>query len=481
MFQDMAGAVPPAGGTSGGDALAGGGVPGGAPAGGMTAAASPPRPAGARPGVVLALIGAGAAAVLVLWWHGTPSLHGFGDWLTNAGRITGLEAGYGVIILVALMARIPPVERGVGADRLARWHATGGRYTIGLVVAHALLITWGYAVTAHTSVTHQAWTLLDSYPDVLLATAGGVLLVATGIVSARAARRRMRYETWYYLHLYTYLAVALAFSHQFADGAEFMTDAAARVAWSALYITVATAITWYRFITPVRQAVRHRLRVTEVTPEAPGVVSVLIGGRHLEELRAAPGQFFRWRFLASGLWWTSSPYSLSEAPRPGRLRITVKTAGDHSAALETLRPGARVIAEGPYGALTGARQRRRKVLLIAGGVGITPLRALLESLPAGPGDLTLIYRVSSLGDAVFRRELEAIAARRQANVWFVAGRRAELEGDPLTAGELTRRIPGLIDHDVFLCGPPGLTAAVTRELRDAGLRRRQIHRESFEF
>ncbi len=150
-----------------------------------------PRPAvRARPRVVLAVIGAGAVAVLGLWWHGTPSLHGFGDWLTNAGRITGLLAGYGVVVLVALMARIPPLERGVGADRLARWHSMGGRYAIGLVVAHALLITWGYAVTAHTTVTHQAWTLLDSYPDVLLATVAGLLLVMIAIVSARAVRPR---------------------------------------------------------------------------------------------------------------------------------------------------------------------------------------------------------------------------------------------------------------------------------------------------
>jgi len=439
---------------------------------------SPPR---ANPGAVLAVIAAGAAATLVLWWHGTPSLHGFGDWLTNAGRITGLEAGYGVVVLVALMARIPPLERGVGADRLARWHSTGGRYTIGLVVAHALLITWGYAVTAHTTVTHQAWTLLDSYPDVLLATTAGLLLVMTAVASARAVRPRMRYETWYHLHFYTYLAIALAFSHQFADGAEFMTNAAARVVWSALYIGVGAAIVWYRFVTPVRQALRHRLRVTEVRPETPCVVSVVIGGRRLEELRAESGQFFRWRFLTRDLWWTSSPYSLSAPPRPGRLRITVKTAGDHSGALRGLKPGTRVVAEGPYGALTGAARRRRKVLLIAGGVGIAPLRALLESLPAASGDLTLIYRVSSLHDAVFRRELEEIAARREAKVWFVAGSRAELTGNPLSGGELTRRIPGLIDHDVYLCGPPGLTAAVTRELLDAGVRRRQIHYESFEF
>jgi predicted ferric reductase len=441
-------------------------------------AGSPPR---AHPGAVLAVIGAGAVATLWLWWHGTPPMHGFGDWLTNAGRVTGLEAGYGVVILLALMARIPPLERGVGADRLARWHSMGGRYTIGLVVAHALLITWGYAVTAHTTVIHQSWTLLDSYPDVVLATTGGLLLVMTAAVSARAVRPRMRYETWYYLHFYTYLAVALAFSHQFADGEEFMTNTAARVAWSALYTGVGSAIVWFRFVTPVRQALRHRLHVTAVSRDAPGVVSVVIGGRHLTELRAESGQFFRWRFLTRDLWWTSSPYSLSEPPGPDRLRITVKASGDHSDAIRRLKPGVRVVTEGPYGALTGAARRRRKVLLIAGGVGITPLRALLESLPAEPGDLTLIYRVSSLRDAVFRRELEQIAARRDAKVWFVAGRRDEIGDNPLAGGELTRRVPGLIDHDVYLCGPPGLTAAVTRELVSAGVRRRQIHRESFEF
>ena len=441
----------------------------------------PPPAVRARPRAVLAAIGAGALAVLLLWWHGTPSLHGFGDWLTNAGRITGLEAGYGVIVLVALMARIPPVERGVGADRLARWHAMGGRYTVGLVVAHALLITWGYAVTAHTAVTSQTWTLLKSYPDVLMASVAGLLLVMTGIASARAVRPRMRYETWYYLHFYTYLAAALAFSHQFAVGAEFMTNAAARGAWSALYVAIGAAIVWYRFITPVRQAARHKYRVLDVRPEGPGVVSIVIGGHGLSALRAESGQFFRWRFLARGLWWTSSPYSLSAPPQRDRLRITVKAAGDHSKALRRLKPGTRVIAEGPYGALTGAARSRSKVLLIAGGVGITPLRALLESLPAAPGDLTLIYRVSSMRDVVFREELRQLAERRGARVWFVAGSRAELDGNPLAGGELTRRIPGLIDHDVYLCGPPGLTAAVTRELLDAGVRRRHIHHESFEF
>src|SRR5581483_8976043 len=143
-----------------------------------------PAPARAHPNTVLAVILAGAAATIALWWHDTPAIRGLGDWLTNGGRVTGLLAGYAVVVLVALMARIPPLERGVGADRLARWHSMGGRYTVSLVVAHALLTVWGYAITAHTSIAGQTKTLLLTYPDVMAATAAGLLLVGVGITSA---------------------------------------------------------------------------------------------------------------------------------------------------------------------------------------------------------------------------------------------------------------------------------------------------------
>src|SRR5450759_3936391 len=421
-----------------------------------------PQPARSQPRTVLGLIALGALGVVALWWFDTPGVSGFGDWLTNAGRITGLLAGYAVVILLALMARSPSMERGIGTDRLARWHSMGGRYTVSLVVAHALLITWGYAVTAHTNVASQTATLLTSYPDVLMATVAGGLFVLVGAVSARAARARLRYETWYHLHFYTYLAVALAFSHQFAVGADFMTNLPARLLWSALYAGVAALLVWHRFVTPVRQALRHRLRVAAVHREAPGVVSVHITGRHLDELAAEPGQFFRWRFLTRDLWWSSNPYSLSAPASARLLRITVKDLGDHSAALARLAPGTRVFAEGPYGAFTAARRSRPKVLLLGGGVGITPMRALFETLPAGPGDLTLVYRASRPADVVLRRELDAIAARRGAQLHYLLGSRAKLGYDPLDARRLRALVPALAAHDVYLCGPDAMNEAAER-------------------
>jgi predicted ferric reductase len=426
---------------------------------------------------VLAVIALGAVAVIALWWHGTHAVSGFGGWLTGAGEVLGLLAGYGVVVLVALMARLPPLERGIGADRLATWHAMGGRYVVSLVVAHGLLILWGYAVEAHTTVVSESAALLTQYPDVLMATVAGLLLLGVGIVSMRAARRRVRYETWYYLHLYTYLAIALAFSHQFAVGQSFTGNLAARFWWSVMYLTVAVLVLWYRVAVPLRAAARHEFTVIGVKDEAPGVISVYIGGRHLDELAAEPGQFFRWRFLTRSLWWSSHPYSLSAAPGADVLRITVKRLGDHSRALARLRPGTRVIAEGPYGAFTAGRSDRG-VLLLAGGVGITPLRAMFATLP---GPVTLIYRASSERDIVFRDELDAIAAARGARVYYLAGSRAELGGDPLSARRLRSLVPGLDQHEVYVCGPSDMTTAAVGALRAAGVPRRQIHCESFEF
>jgi predicted ferric reductase len=433
------------------------------------------------PTIVLALIYAGAAATVWLWWRDTSSIRGMGSILTNAGLVLGLLSGYGFVILVLLMARLPPLERGVGADRLARWHAAGGRYIVCLVTGHVLAIVWGYAVTAHESVTSESVTLVTTYPDVLMATVAWVLLLVIAGFSIRAARGRLKYETWYYLHLYTYLAIALAFSHQFADGQEFISNAPARIAWSAFYAVAGAGIGWFRVLTPLLRAARHRFMIQGVREEAPGVVSVYITGRDLDRLGAEPGQFFRWRFLTRGMWWQSHPYSLSAMPGGDLLRITVKARGDHSSALARLRPGTRLIAEGPYGAFTPALSTR-KVLLIAGGVGITPIRAMFAALPKRMSEgITLIYRASNPRDVVFRRELDAIAADRGAVVHYVIGSRAELGYDPLSAQSLQNGVPGLHRYEAYVCGPPGMTGAAVKSLRAAGLRRHHIHHESFDF
>jgi ferredoxin-NADP reductase len=221
---------------------------------------------------------------------------------------------------------------------------------------------------------------------------------------------------------------------------------------------------------------RHRLRVESVQPVAPGVWSVVVRGHRLAGLPVEPGQFFRWRFLGAGLARTSTPYSLSAPPRGDRMRITVKALGGHSAAVALLRPGTRVWAEGPYGALTAGRRTAPKALLIAGGVGVTPLRALFETLP---GEVTLLYRARTAADLALGAELEAIARWRGARVRYALngphGERPDLSAHALLAA-----FPDLAGHDVYLCGPHGFARDLYRELRAAGVPDRRIHHESFE-
>ncbi|MFG2297003.1 ferric reductase-like transmembrane domain-containing protein [Streptomyces sp. NPDC048603] len=417
----------------------------------------------------------GAGVVCLLWAAQVRPSARLDALFATAAHLTGLLAGYGVLVLLLLMARVPAVEHGVGADRLARWHAAGGRHVLLLCFGHALFALLGYAVHGGRDLVTAARELLG-YPALAAAGAGTALFAVVGFTSARAVRRRLTHETWRGTHLLVYAAAALAFVHQLA-GPDL---GALGWFWALAHTVVAALLVWYRAVVPVRQALRHSLRVAEVRAEGPGVVSVVVYGDHLAELRAEPGQFLRWRFLERRLWYTALPFSLSAPVRDHTLRITVKGLGGHSRRIRRLRPGTRVIATGPFGALTAARRTRPKVLLIAGGVGITPLRALFETLPGGPGDLTLLYRAGAAEQLVLRSELEAIAAGRQAGLHYLLGP-SDGAYDPLAAGALRTLLPDLAEHDVYLCGPPGMAAATHASLLRAGVPAGQIHAECFTF
>ena len=366
--------------------------------------------------MVALLVAIGAGGVIYMWWHDTAaaSVWGAGPWLTSAGRVTGLLGTYLVVVEVLLMGRVPWLDRMIGMDRLAVWHRRNGEYSICLLVAHAVLIIWGYAVTAHDGLVSETKTVVLTYPDMLAATVGLALLVVVGVLSARAVRRRVSYHTWYFLHLYTYIALALSFAHQFNTGADFATHPLNRVIWGAMYGVVAALLIAYRGGRPLARMWRHRFVVVGTMSEGPGLTSVYVSGRRLQELDAEAGQFFMWRFLTREGWWQAHPFSLSAAPNGRWLRLTVKALGDHSAKVARLRPGTKVLVEGPYGAFTDRRRRQGKVLFIAAGVGVTPLRALFESIVTGPGGSVFIYRAGAPGDLALRAELDDIAAHRQA-------------------------------------------------------------------
>lgn len=431
------------------------------------------------------MVVANAVVVAGMWVRhgGMDQLGTAGGAITGAGQLTALLGTYLALVGLVLMSRSPWLDQLFGMDELARWHRWVGFGTLWLLIGHTVFTTVGYAAQARSSLIDEGIALLATYPYVLMATVALALLVTVGVASVKAARRRFSYETWYGIHLYAYIAVALAFLHELAVGTDFGGDRLAQAYWVALYVAVMALIVVFRIGQPIQLSLRHRLRVADVRQEAPGVVSVYMRGRHLERLPVRAGQFFHWRFLADGGWWRSHPFSLSAAPNGEYLRITVKSSGDDTQSFQRLAVGTRVFVEGPYGAFTGARRRHARVLLIAGGIGITPLRALLEEIPAPPGALTLLYRASSWDDVVFRQELDALARARGATIHYLIGRRhrGKRAGDQLDPPSLRRLVPDVKLRDVFICGPDLMTDAVRRTLRSLQVPNAQIHAERFAY
>jgi ferredoxin-NADP reductase len=277
-----------------------------------------------------------------------------------------------------------------------------------------------------------------------------------------------------------YPAIAVSFAHQlFGDD---VVATPARALWTGLYVTALVAVGWFRVLLPLRLAVRHQLRVTAVVVEAPGVVSVWVAGQQLDRLGTRPGQYFHWRVLTRPLWRRSHPFSVSAVPVDGRMRFTVKAVGDYTDALLNLRPGVRVLASGPYGALTDRARRGRRVLLVAGGVGVAPLRALLEGLRAEASEITLVCRTDRPDQLIFTDEIDELARERGATVHVIHGpATSDAQTDPLGPHRLTALVPSLFDHDVYVCGPADMVEYTRRSLRTAGVRRQRIHTESFAF
>lgn len=427
--------------------------------------------------------------LVTYWWvadGGVQELSGWATGLTSLGRLTGLLAAGLLLAQVVLMARVPLLEAAYGQDRLARIHRLTGFTSFNLMLAHVVTIIWGYAAGELSKTPATLWDLTVDYPGMLLAVAGTVCLCLSVLTSIKASRKRLRYESWHLLHLYAYLGVGLALPHQLWTGEDFLGSTGRTVFWWTAWAVAAAAILVYRIGLPVWRNARHRLRVTAVVREADRVVSVYVEGQQLDRLRTEAGQFFSWRFLGRPGWTRANPYSLSAAPDGRQLRITVQEAGDGSAALSGVRPGARVLVEGPFGRLSARARTGRRIALIGAGVGITPLRALAEGLDYAPGDAVLIQRYTE--HQLFRNELQTLHDQRGLSLLTLPGHRRSPDSwfgpgpgelDDLQA--LRYWIPDIADRDVYLCGPDAWTQLVKHTLDAAGLPAERLHLETFKW
>jgi predicted ferric reductase len=456
---------------------------------------APPRPAAPGPARVrgkgtapsrrlpdvaaaLAGIGLGASIALPLSQVHASSLTSPGGVAILAGDVTAMGGTYLLLIMVLLAGRIPALERVLGQDSLIRWHRRLSSAPLLLLTAHAFLTVLGDAEAGRLGFWSEAGSLTTTMSWIFAAVVSYLMFVAIAGVSIRAVRRRLNYDTWWVIHLYTYLALAFSVPHQIFHGTSFVGHPGAQALWTLLWISTAGVVVVYRIGLPVARSLYHRLELVDVRPEAPGVYSLVVRGRHLHRLGVAGGQYFAWRFLKRDMWWHAHPFSLSALPMPPYMRVTIKVTGDSTAAIARLRPGTRIAVEGPYGAFTDQARTRRKVALVGAGVGITPLRALLEDMAPGT-DVVVLQRASSEDGLIHGSELEGMVADRKGRlVKLVGPRHRHRLDDPRY---LHRLVPDLATRDLYVCGPERFSAGVVAAAGQLGVAPEAVHCESFEF
>ncbi len=421
--------------------------------------------------VVWGFVLVNVAVVEVLFFTAGP---GKNATLTVA-KFFGVHAALVAALQILLVARLPWLDRRIGMDRLAAWHRWVGFALVWTVVTHAVIVVLGYSALGGES-PGATFLSLAAVPASLLGMLAAALFVGVAVTSVRRVRRKLRYETWHGVHLLLYIALSLALVHQLLETTTFTSSVFATVYWWALVLFAFGSLVIGRIVVPVRRNRYHRFRVSAVVPESHDAVSVYVVGKHMEELPARAGQFCVWRFPGHRHWWKANPFSLSAAPTGRGLRLTAKAAGAGSAGLRELKVGERVFVEGPYGAFTSMKRTRPGALLIAGGVGITPIRSLLEEPTVG--DVVVLYRVREQRDAVLLREVRELVAARRGRLHLITGPRAPglPSFDPAAVHAL---VPDVALRDVYVCGPPAMTDTVLAAMKALGVPNAQVHTERF--
>jgi predicted ferric reductase len=428
-----------------------------------------------------------AAALGVAWWHVSSRMllnDEAGRRALAFGRLAGLLVGSGVLLQLVLVSRLPWLEPSLGCDRLYRWHRRLGFAIGSLFLAHPVLVTVGYARRHQLSVSRQFMEFAADWPT-RLAIAALVVIALIVASSTPLIRRRLTYETWHVSHLAMYVALGLASWHQ-ANGAEFAGQPWWADYWIALHMAVIGGLVVFRAGRPIVRCARHRFRIDRIVSESDDVTSVYLTGRQIDRFTYCPGQYANVVFLSKGRW-SPHPFSFSAAPNGQFLRVSIKAAGDFTNRVRELTPGTLALLEGPLGAFTAA-EPRDKYLMVAGGIGITPIRALIESLAAAGRDIVLLYSVKTANDLVFASELRALTAQCH----FILSRDTEnpesTETGETTVGYehgridlrmLARLVPDVQDREVFICGPQPMMKAVAATLGALQVRESSIHYEQF--
>ncbi|MEI7818862.1 MAG: ferredoxin reductase family protein [bacterium] len=408
---------------------------------------------------------------------------GYAPTLMAFSRLAALLAAYTVLVQLWLIGRGRWLERDFGLDRLTRIHRWNGFAAVVLVVMHvsSLVAAQSSILGLQPPATFQY--ILANYEDTSKAFIAEICLFVIAFSSLVIARRKLKYEYWYYIHLLTYIVVLFSFGHQVKNGLHILTFDWFNVYWYALFALTLGSLILYRFIRPFWLWNKHQFRVARVEAESDSAVSIYLSGRNIADFNYEAGQFAKFWFVAKGYWLEEHPFSMSREPGSDELRITPKAIGDFTTKLRNIPKGVPVVVDGPYGRFTPAIASHKKLVFIAGGIGITPIRAMLGALAKSKDKrtMTLYYSARQPKDLVFKTELEKISKDLSLTIVYIVTE-GELKGarkDMLTIESVRSDIKQLSHTDFFICGPPPMMAALRKDLMAQGVKSEDIHYEQF--
>jgi predicted ferric reductase len=434
---------------------------------------------------VIAWVSVAMSITLWLADGGVSKITSLGKGLTALGIVSGLVATDLMVLMLLLAARIPFVDRAFGHDHAVAIHTKLGKYVIYGLLLHGWFLLCGYAANDGLTLSGELGSLL-SVGDLVLGVCALGILIAVGVSSMITVRRSLPYEVWHVIHLATYIAVGFSLPHQFSMSGLMGPGTFARWYWIGLFAVTGFLLLAYRVFLPVFASLEHQLVVTKVRYEANDVVSIEMQGRNLPALDVEGGQFFHWRFLAKGLWWHQHPFSVSSAPTGDTLRITIRALGRGTAQLMTVKPGTRVMIEGPYGIFSDKSRTRAGLTLIGIGIGIAPIRAILEATQTVPGRTTVILRGHTPSHLYLMREIQVLCQDKGARLITLVGSRSQNrlgETSWLPASHRGNRLVDLVPYvassDVYVCGPQAASDLVVADALACGTPADSIHNERF--
>jgi predicted ferric reductase len=401
---------------------------------------------------------------------------------TEAAVGFGFVAFALIAIEFSLVSRLRAAAEPFGTDTLALFHRHMGIAALAFAAAHALLL----------APRGAAWRAFDPLSGSAAARTGAIALWSTALLvgSALARRRlRLRYEPWTRSHrALAVVAVGAMLAHGLAvrHYAESRAVAVALVLYVALFLALMAR---YRWIRPFALS-RRPWEVVENRPEGGDTRTLVVRPVGHRGFDFEPGQFV---WLVTGRSPRSAqqhPISISSSAEPAadrRIELSIKALGDWSrATVPALARGARVWVDGPFGAFTPDRVPGQGFALIAGGIGVTPMRSILLTLRdrGDPRPVRLFFAARNPARAMFTAELEQLERAMDLRVVYVFEEPEEGwsgERGFVTAEILRRHLPARLDRwQFFVCGPPPMMDSLESILREIGVPSERVHTERFD-